>query len=42
MFGFKEKDSNLKIENAVYNEVLEAGLGWIHKLHKGQTFRKLL
>jgi len=31
MFGFKEKDSNLKIENAVYNEVLEAGLGWIHK-----------
>lgn len=41
MFGFKEKDSNLKIENAVYNEVLEAGLGWIHKLHKGQTFRIL-
>ena len=34
MFVFKEKDSNLKI-------VLEAGLGWIHILHKGQTFRIL-
>ena len=30
MFGFIEKDSNLKIEDAVYNHVLEAGLGWMH------------
>ena len=35
MFGFVEKDSDLKIEDAIYNEVLEAGLGWMHKLKKG-------
>ena len=27
MYGFIEKDSDLKIEDAVYDEVLNAGLG---------------
>ena len=39
MYGFIEKDSDLKIEDAVYDEVLNAGLGWMHELKKGQTFR---
>lgn len=39
MYGFIEKESPLKIENAVYSEVVEAGLGWKHVLKKGQTFR---
>lgn len=41
MFGFIEKDSELREEDAVYNEVLEAGLGWMHELKEGQTFRIL-
>ena len=41
MYGFIEKDSDLKIEDAVYDEVLNAGLGWMHELKKGQTFRIL-
>lgn len=41
MYGFVEKDSELKIEDAVYDEVLEAGLGWMHELKKGQSFRIL-
>lgn len=41
MYGFIEKESNLKIEDAVYDEVLEAGLGWMHELKKGQSFRIL-
>lgn len=36
-----KKDSDLKIEDAVYDEVLNAGLGWMHELKKGQTFRIL-
>ncbi len=39
MYGFIEKDSELKIEDAIYNEVLEAGLGWMHELKAGQSFR---
>lgn len=39
MYGFIEKDSNLKIEDAIYNEEVEAGLGWMHELKKGQKFR---
>ena len=39
MYGFIEKDSDLKIEDAVYDEVLNAGLGWMHELKKGQTLR---
>ena len=35
MYGFIEKDSDLKIEDAVYDEVLNAGLGWMHELKKG-------
>ena len=42
MYGFIEKDSDLKIEDAVYDEVLNAGLGWMHELKKGQTFRILV
>lgn len=34
MYGFIEKDSDLKIEDAVYDEVLNAGLGWMHELKK--------
>lgn len=41
MYGFIEKESNLDPKDAVYNEVLDAGLGWIHELKKGQTFRIL-
>ena len=41
MFGFIEKDSDLKIEDAVYDKVLDAGLGWMHELKKGQSFRIL-
>lgn len=39
MYGFIEKESPLKIEDAAYSEVVEAGLGWKHVLKKGQTFR---
>lgn len=39
MYGFIEKDSSLKIEDAIYNEEVKAGLGWMHELKKGQTFR---
>lgn len=31
----------MKIEDAVYDEVLNAGLGWMHEVKKGQTFRIL-
>ena len=41
MYGLVEKESNLKIEDAVYDEVLEAGLGWMHELLPGQSFRIL-
>lgn len=41
MYGFVKKESELKIENAVYDEVLEAGKGWMHELLPGQSFRIL-
>ncbi|MFI3206074.1 MAG: DUF1989 domain-containing protein [Clostridia bacterium] len=41
MYGFIEKDSEFAIEDAIYNEVLDAGLGWMHELKEGQTFRIL-
>ena len=41
MYGFVRKESNLKIEDAIYNEVVNAGEGWMHKVLKGQTFRIL-
>ena len=31
MYGFIEKTSDLKEENAIYNEVVEAGKGWMHE-----------
>lgn len=39
MNGFIRKESNLKIEDAVYDETLLAGDGWMHELKKGQRFR---
>lgn len=41
MYGFIEKESDLKIEDAIYNEVLPAGLGWMHEILPGQIFRIL-
>ena len=41
MYGFVRKERNLKIEDAIYNEVVNAGEGWMHKVLKGQTFRIL-
>ena len=39
MYGLIEKESDKKIEDAVYDEVVNAGLGWLHELKEGQTFR---
>ncbi|MBV4416519.1 urea amidolyase associated protein UAAP2 [Clostridium tyrobutyricum] len=39
MNGFIRKESNLKIEDAIYDETLLAGDGWMYELKKGQTFR---
>lgn len=39
MDGFIRKESQLKIEDAIYNETLLAGDGWMHELKKGQVFR---
>lgn len=41
MYGFIEKESNLKIEDAIYDEVVDAGCGWMHELLPGQSFRIL-
>lgn len=41
MFGFIEKESSLKAEDAVYDEVVEAGCAWSHELKPGQTLRIL-
>ena len=38
MYGFIEKESSLKVEDAIYDEVLEAGCGWMHELLPGQSF----
>ena len=39
MYGFIEKTSDLREENAIYNEVVEAGKGWMHELLPGQSLR---
>ncbi|MGB8452557.1 MAG: urea amidolyase associated protein UAAP2 [Anaerocolumna sp.] len=39
MFGFIKKESELKIEDAIYDEVIEAGKGWMHELMPGQSLR---
>lgn len=41
MYGFIEKESNLKIEDAIYDEVVDAGCGWMHELLPGESFRIL-
>ena len=41
MYGFIRKESDLKIEDAIYDEVVEAGKGWMHELFPGQSFRIL-
>lgn len=41
MNGFIRKESKLKIEDAIYNQVVEAGKGWMHEVKKGQIFRIL-
>lgn len=41
MYGFIKKESELKIEDAVYDEVVNAGDGWMHELLPGQSFRIL-
>lgn len=39
MYGFIKKESDLKIEDAIYDQVLDAGLGWMHALNQGQSLR---
>lgn len=39
MNGFIRKESDLKIEDAVYDETVLAGDGWMHELKRGQKFR---
>lgn len=39
MYGFIKKESDLKIEDAIYDQVLDAGLGWMHALNPGQSLR---
>ena len=39
MYGLIEKKSTLKEADAIYNEVLDAGLGWLHEVKKGQSLR---
>ena len=38
-YGLIEKESNLKPEDAIYDEMIGAGLGWLHLLKQGQSFR---
>lgn len=37
--GFIEKESNLNISDAIYDEEILAGQGWMHELRKGQSLR---
>lgn len=39
MNGFIRKESSLNIEDAVYDETILAGEGWMHELKAGQSFR---
>lgn len=41
MYGFIKKESDLKIEDAIYDQVIDAGLGWMHELKPGQSLRIL-
>ncbi len=39
MHGFIKKESELRIEDAIYEEVVDAGKGWMHVLNPGQSLR---
>ena len=39
MYGLIEQKSTLKEADAIYNEVLDSGLGWLHEVKKGQSLR---
>lgn len=39
MDGFIRKESDLKIEDAIYDQTVLAGDGWMHELKPGQVFR---
>ncbi|MGG4012540.1 urea amidolyase associated protein UAAP2 [Bacillus smithii] len=39
MAVFKEMESPRKVEEAIYNEVIMAGTGWMHELLPGQVLR---
>lgn len=39
MYGLIKKESTLKPETAVYDETIGSGLGWMHEVKKGQSFR---
>ena len=39
MYGFIEKASELNEKDAIYDEMLGAGLGWMHELLPGQSLR---
>ena len=39
MNGFIRKESDLKIEDAIYDQTVLAGEGWMHELKPGQIFR---
>jgi urea carboxylase-associated protein 1 len=41
MTGFIDKDSTLDENDAVYNEILPAGEGWLHELGPGDSLRIL-
>lgn len=41
MYGFIKKESDLKIEDAIYDQIIDAGLGWMHELNPGQSLRIL-
>lgn len=39
MHGFIRKESSLKIEDAIYDEIVDAGKGWMRVLYPGQSLR---
>jgi len=41
MYGLIKNKSNLKVEDAIYDETVSAGDGWMHELLPGETLRIL-
>lgn len=39
MYGRIEKESQLRVEGAIYNEVIGSGKGWVHLVKQGQSLR---